>query len=170
MCELLLVTEVQMELTERVRPVRWGILLALTTLVYGFGLGGTFGAAEDSIKNHLKTSAESVLDSAYKGDRVKLTRITSMSWVFFKRAHLHANGLGTTALALCLLLAFGMPRGSEQLKTAASVCIGAGALGYAMFWMFAGLKAPGLASTGAAKESLEWWAIPSSALCFTVWP
>ena len=32
-------------------------------------------------------------------------------------------------------------------------------------WMFAGLKAPGLGSTGAAKESLRLLAIPSSGLC-----
>ena len=27
------------------------------------------------------------------------------------------------------------------------------------------MRAPGLGSTGAAKESLEWLALPSSALC-----
>jgi hypothetical protein len=31
--------------------------------------------------------------------------------------------------------------------------------------MFAGLRAPGLGSTGLAKESLAWLAIPSSGLC-----
>jgi hypothetical protein len=31
--------------------------------------------------------------------------------------------------------------------------------------MFAGMRAPGMGSTGAAKESLAWLAIPSSGLC-----
>ena len=31
--------------------------------------------------------------------------------------------------------------------------------------MLAGLRAPSMGSTGAAKESLQWLAVPSSALC-----
>ena len=42
--------------------------------------------------------------------------------------------------------------------------MGLGSLGYSMFWMLAGMRAPGLGSTGAAKESLEWLAVPTSAL------
>ena len=48
--------------------VRIGILLALLTLLYGFGLGGAFGAFEDNIKGSLEASAISVKDTVYQGD------------------------------------------------------------------------------------------------------
>lgn len=40
--------------------------------------------------------------------------------------------------------------------------LGAGGFGYSVFWMWAGFRAPSLGSTGAAKESLNWLAMPSS--------
>ena len=40
--------------------------------------------------------------------------------------------------------------------------LGLGALGYSAFWLWAGFRAPGLGSTGAAKESLRWLAMPSA--------
>jgi hypothetical protein len=144
-------------------PTRLGILLALLTLVYGFGLGIGFGAAEDWIKGHLKAEAGTVLATVYAGDEVAAKAVVSKSWVYMKRAHLHANGLGTSALALILLLC--CLSGADRLRGLACVGLGAGALGYAAFWMFAGLRAPGLGSTGLAKESLAWLAIPSSGLC-----
>ena len=43
-----------------------------------------------------------------------------------------------------------------------SSLLGFGAFGYSIFWLFAGLRAPGLGGTTAAKESLRWLAMPSS--------
>jgi multisubunit Na+/H+ antiporter MnhB subunit len=37
-----------------------------------------------------------------------------------------------------------------------------GGLGYSLFWMWAGFRAPGLGGTAAAKESLKWLAMPTS--------
>jgi multisubunit Na+/H+ antiporter MnhB subunit len=45
-----------------------------------------------------------------------------------------------------------------------SIALGIGALGYSVFWLWAGFRAPGLGSTGAAKESLAWLAMPSSGI------
>jgi hypothetical protein len=36
---------------------------------------------------------------------------------------------------------------------------------YASFWMIAGFMAPGMGSTGAAKEYLSFLAIPGAGLC-----
>ncbi len=88
------------------QQMKYGIVLALITLCYGFGLGGAFGAFEDNIKGHLKAESKSVLTDVYKGDEGKMKKITSKSWVYFKRAHLHANGLGVIALGLILFLSF----------------------------------------------------------------
>jgi hypothetical protein len=140
-----------------------GVLLALLSLLYGFGLGAAFGAAEDSIKGHLASEAQAVLETAYGGDVAKLEKVRSKSWTYVKRAHLHAAGLGTAALALIGLLA-GLGRAGRFEQVTAGL-LGFGALGYASFWMFAGLAAPGLGSTGAAQEALSWLAIPTSSAC-----
>lgn len=152
-----------METLKPLITVRYGVLLALLTLVYGFGLGITFGVAEDNIKGHLKAEAQAVFETTYSADAAKMKKVTDKSWVYFKRAHLHANGLGTSALAMILLL--GLLPTCPRLKSVTAILLGAGGLGYAMFWMFAGLRAPGLGSTGLAKESLKWLAMPTSFFC-----
>ena len=143
--------------------VRIGIVLALLTLLYGFGLGGAFGAFEDNIKGSLEASATAVKDTVYHGDEAAMKKITAKSWTYMKRAHLHANGLGTAALAIILVLAG--TRASSRVRGVISTALGLGAFGYASFWMFAALTAPALGSTHDAKEALSWLAIPSAGLC-----
>ena len=143
--------------------VRIGIVLALLTLLYGFGLGGTFGVFEDNIKGTLEASAMAVKDTVYQGDEAAMKKITGKSWTYMKRAHLHANGLGTAALAIILVL--GGTRASVTIRRVVSGAIGIGALGYSSVWMFAALTAPALGSTHDAKEALDWLAIPSAGLC-----
>lgn len=148
---------------DRLLGMKIGVFLALLSLLFGFGLGGVFGAAEDSIKGHLEAEAQAVLATVYHGDQAKMDKTLSKSWTYFKRAHLHANGLGTAALAMILLLSCTAAVGRLEQLTAA--LLGGGALGYASFWMFAGLTAPGLGGTGAAKEALQWLAVPTSGAC-----
>jgi hypothetical protein len=143
--------------------VRVGIALALLTLLYGFSLGGAFGAFEDNIKGTLEASAEQVRTTVYQGDEAAMKKITNKSWTYMKRAHLHANGLGTAALALIFVLVG--TRSSVLVSRVVSAALGVGALGYASFWMFAALRAPALGSTHDAKEALGWLAIPSAGLC-----
>ena len=151
------------EIIEKMKVVRIGVLLSLFTLLFGFSLGGLFGAVEDKIKGHLKEKAQAVFDTVYKGDSVKMKKITDKSWVYFKRAHLHANGLGAISLAVILLLMF--MQAAVILKKLTAIFLGLGSLGYPIFWLLAALKAPGLGSTGAAKEALSFLAIPSAGLC-----
>ena len=148
---------------EKLQPMRVGILFAFLTLVFGFGLGGVFGAFEDNIKGHLKAEAQAVFNSQYNGNEEEMKKVLGKSWVYFKRAHLHANGLGTTSLVLIILLSF-LPV-STGIKKITALSLGLGSFGYSLFWMFSGLKAPGVGGTHAAKESLKWLAIPSSGLC-----
>jgi hypothetical protein len=147
----------------RLVAMKVGVFFALLSLLYGFGLGAVFGAAEDSIKAHLKEEGRTVFETAYASDQAKLDAVLSKSWTYIKRAHLHANALGTAALTMILLLAGIAEVG--RLEQATAAMLGIGALGYSSYWMFAGLGAPGLGSTGAAKEALQWYAIPTSGTC-----
>ncbi|MDP6544816.1 MAG: hypothetical protein QGH60_12550 [Phycisphaerae bacterium] len=147
----------------RIKPAKLGTLFALLTILYAFALGAAFGLYEKDVKGHLKAEAEAVKETVYKGDQAKMDKITAKSWVYCKRAHMHAAGLGAIALALIVFMA--VSRTPCFIKFAGSLCIGLGALGYSVFWTLAALTSPGLGSTGDAKEALFWLAQPSAGLC-----
>lgn len=138
------------------------MILALLTLLYGFGLGAAFGTAEDGMKGSLKTSAQEVYETVYKGDKTEMSKVTDKSWTYFKRAYLHANGMGAASLGMIILLSF--LKGQSVMRMITAIGLGAGALGYSLFWLFAGIMAPRLGSTGLAKEALAWLAIPSGGM------
>lgn len=144
------------------KSVRWGILLSTLAIFAGFFLGGLFGAVEDAFKGYLKAEGQQALVSVYKNDQAKMDKVVNKSWTYFKRAHMHAGGIGSASLILSILLA-GL-RGSLQVRQGLSTGLGVGALGYSLFWLLAGMRAPGMGSTGVAKESLNWLAIPSAGL------
>lgn len=139
-----------------------GWVLAFAGLLFAQGLGVAFGAVEDDLKGGLADSASAVIDTVYEGDEAKADKIVSKSWVYYKRAHLHGNAMATTALVLLLLLGF--VQGPKLARQLTAFGLGFGSLGYGLFWLWAGNRAPGLGSTGAAKESLAWLALPSSGL------
>ena len=151
-----------LELPDRaaLRPALPGLALAVLTLLFGFGLGGVFGLNEDAIKSRLSASAAAVQASVYQGDHAAAQAVVAKSWTYMQRAHLHAGSLGTAAAVLTTPAA--LLGASPGVTRAISIGLGAGALGYSVFWMWAGFLAPSLGSTGAAKEALRWLAVPSS--------
>jgi hypothetical protein len=137
-----------------------GLSLAVFTVLFGFALGGLFGLNEALVKDRLAASAAAVTQTVYHGDPAGAEPVVAKSWEYMQRAHLHGGAMGTAAISLIvvLLLIGASPRATRWL----GIALGAGSLGYAVFWIWAGLRAPGLGSTGAAKESLRWLAMPSS--------
>lgn len=150
-----------LEISARLRPALGGLLLGVLTLLYGFGLGVVFGLNEDAIKGRLKASAETVKATAYKGDEAAVKLVLERAWTYMKRAHLHAGGLGVNTIALALLLV-AVGAGAKETFWL-PLALGAGGLGYSIYWMWAGFLAPGLGGTTPAKEALRWLAMPSSA-------
>ncbi len=151
------------DLAVRLRAVRGGLMLSLLTILLGFTLGGVFGAAEDWLKDGLRASAEAVRDTAYGGDASKMQTVVDKSWTYYKRAHMHGGAIGTAALAMSLLLGV-LVASAAALRAVVSAALGAGGLGYTLFWLLAARRAPGLGGTGAAKDSLEWLAVPTAGL------
>lgn len=147
-------------LIARMHTATLGLVLAVLTLLFGQGMGIVFGLNEDAIKSRLKSSAAAVSETVYKGDEAAMKAVQEKSWVYMQRAHLHAGGMGTTALVLIVLV--GMLGVSRLWTRVVGLGLGAGGLGYSVFWMWAGFRAPALGSTGLAKESLKWLAMPSS--------
>jgi len=148
---------------ETIRPFLLASVFAVLTMASSTGFGVAFGAFEDDMKGGLKASADAVVATVYGGDEAKAKAVVDKSWVYYKRAHLHAGALGTEALALILLLA-ALSSVSVRLRQAAALSSALGGLGYGWFWYFAGRAAPALGGTGAAKESLSFLALPSVTL------
>lgn len=154
-------TTTQENFPSRLRDVRWGLLLSLLTILFGFGLGGLFGAIEKTLVGRLEASAQAVKDSVYGGDEAKMKAVVSKSWNYLKRAHLHGGAIGAVGLAATLLIT-ALRRPGRRTRAALSLVLGVGGLGYAVFWLVAGFRAPGLGGTDAAKETLTWLAFPSA--------
>jgi hypothetical protein len=125
--------------------------------------GIAFGAWEDGMKADLRNSGEVVLATVYEGDEAALQKVLDKSWSYYQRAHLHAGSLGASAVALILLLT--LLAVAPRWKAVTAILLGAGGLGYGVYWMLAAQRAPGLGSIGLARESLDWLAIPSSGAC-----
>lgn len=142
------------------RSASVGLLLAILTILFGQGMGIVFGLNEDIIKSRLNADAAEVLGTTYQNDKVASKAVVDKSWNYMQRAHLHAGGMGTTAVAMISVLC--LVGAARMVTTLISLALGAGGLGYSVFWMWAGFRAPSLGSTGAAKESLKWLAMPSS--------
>jgi len=142
------------------RPALAGLLLAVCTLLLGYGLGIAFGLNEEAVKARLKTSALEVRETVYHGDDAAIKTVLDKSWAYMKRAHLHAGGLGAANVGLILLtVLLGVSPGVVRVI---SLGLGAGGFGYSVFWLWAGFRAPAMGGTGLAKESLKWLAMPSS--------
>ncbi|MCC5945644.1 MAG: hypothetical protein JJT94_11975 [Bernardetiaceae bacterium] len=149
-------------MVEKIYDFRWALIMAVLTLIFGFAIGALFGIAEDALKLDLSVRGKSVLSEVYNNDLDKCEAVVKKSWTYYKRAHLHANGLGTSAIALIFIL-LSVKSPILIFRQAVGVLLGVGSLGYSIFWLWAGYRAPLLGSTGLAKESLQWLAIPSVA-------
>lgn len=132
--------------------IKYGVLLAVIAILYGGLMGLSFGCCEESIKKTLNSNAQEAMSTIYQGDQAKADKTVKKSWVYMKRAHLHSQTMGVISIAFSLLIAWLAYPAKAQL--AISLLSGFGSLGYGLFWMLSGYLAPGMGSTGAAKESV----------------
>ena len=143
--------------------VRYGILLSVITLTFGLTMGALLAGLEDNFREHLKAKAEKVLDTRYEGNTQQMERTANRSLGYVRRAHFHGAGLGIATMGLIFVLM--LLSADNRIKKITAICLGFGALGYSTFWLFAGLRAPGMGGTELAVESLNWFAIPMAGLC-----
>jgi hypothetical protein len=152
------------------RPVRFGLLLGLVAVLFGWGLGVVFGLDEHGYRQRFIDDAERnrafyvQKAGSEEGASALIKRIDESAWTYSLRAHMHGGGIGSIAIGCSVVLSLLSVR--PVFKLVASTLLGAGSVGYPVFWLLAGMRAPGLGSTGAAKESLQWLAIPSAGALF----
>ena len=132
--------------------IKYGVLVAMIAILFGGVMGLSFGCCEDTIKGVFKVDAEDALSEVYQSDQAKAEKVIKKSWVYMKRAHLHSQTMGVISIAFSLLVAWLNFPVFAQLVV--SLLSSLGSLGYGVFWLVAGFLAPGMGSTGAAKESV----------------
>jgi len=142
--------------------IRAGAVLALIAVLFGFVLGGLFGLNEDAVKGRLEASGSAVIATVYQGDVAAKDAVVAKSWDYLKRAHMHGGGIGAAALGAIAMIV--LMTGMGTIARLSAVSIGAGAIVYSVFWLLAGFMAPGHGGTDAAKEALEWIAVPGAGL------
>lgn len=132
--------------------IKIGLVLAMIAILFGGSMGLGFGCCEDSFKDTFKENAAAALVEKYDGNQKSADKVAKKAWVYMKRAHLHSQTMGVISIAFSLIAAGLMF--PSILQKGISILGGAGSLGYGLFWLFAGYLAPGMGSTGAAKESV----------------
>lgn len=153
----------KIDIYDSFRNIRLGILFSLLTLLYGFGLVVSFGVFEQDIKEIFTNKAEYVLQSTYQGDEAKMNAGISQAWNQLNNSRLHAFSLGTASLSLCILLAFLSI--NDNMKALVGFLLGAGALGYALFWLWVSIRLPAAGTLLAAKIPIRLLAQLSSGAC-----
>ncbi len=132
--------------------VKYGITLALIAILFGGSLGLSFGCCEEDIKRSLNSSAQAAIADKYKGDSAAVDKVVKKSWIYLKRAHFHSQTMGVISIVFSLIVAW--LQFSPKFQLGISILSGLGSLGYGIFWFVAAALAPGMGSTGAAKESI----------------
>lgn len=133
--------------------IKYGIAVALTSILFGGSMGLSFGCCEESIKTVFNADAQAVLQEKYQGDQAAVDKTVKKAWVYMKRAHLHSQTMGVIAIVFSLLAA--SLQFPPRLQMGISLLSGLGSLGYGIFWLLAGWLAPGMGGTHAAKEAVE---------------
>jgi hypothetical protein len=144
---------------EKMSSVKWGILLAVLTILFGFFLGAAMGGAEEGIKEYWQALAQPGLSTIYQNDPQKITVVINQAWKMLQRAHMHAAAIGTASLILMLVLA--NIRVKVIYKQVGSLLLGLGGLGYSMSWFLVAFRVPVIGNLHATKDAIHLLAAPS---------
>ncbi|MBU0655647.1 MAG: hypothetical protein KJ914_11035 [Gammaproteobacteria bacterium] len=108
--------------------IKVGLLLVLLCLLFGVGMGVTFGVNEDLFKDFI---AQGIAAHPDVHDEKSADKI----WRYAQRAHFHSAGVAAFSLGLLFLVALsGM---AEKFKKLAALLIGCGSFyPFAWFTMF----------------------------------
>ncbi|MEZ8968827.1 hypothetical protein AB4343_18215 [Vibrio breoganii] len=142
----------------KIKPIKIGVLLSLITILFGYGLGCVFGAANSTMKAYFHDQVYVVHASNFDSVKDQDTAF-SKAKDYIKRAHLHSAAMGTASLAT--ILALGFCNISDKKKKVVSTITGLGAAGYGVFvWTLMAFVTP-IIGKSAAHETIAALAIPT---------
>lgn len=126
-------------MNNEIATVRIGLSLIMLSLIFGIGLGVSFGVAEDSIKSYISDGVASHTD-------VHDEKSNSKIWRYAQRSHFHAIGIAAFSIGLVLLIMVSSLK--KNLKTTSSILVGLGGL-YPLSWFTMFILAPSIGRTAA---------------------
>lgn len=121
------------------KAVKIGLFMVMLTLVFGIGMGVTFGVAEDTVKSYI---SEGVALHANVHDDKSNSKI----WRYAQRSHFHATGIAAFSIGLVILIMVSSLK--RSMKSVASVLVGLGGL-YPLSWFSMFILAPSLGRDAA---------------------
>ncbi len=124
---------------EEIKTVRIGLFLVILTLLFGLGLGVSFGVNEGSFKSYITTGVNAHPD-------VHDSKSEDKIWRYAQRAHFHATGIAAFSIGLVILTMFSSLR--AKLKSIAAILIGLGGL-YPLSWLSMFILAPSIGREAA---------------------
>ena len=126
-------------MTHHLVTVKYGLALVMLGLLFGIGLGVTFGVNEDFFQNYVTQgiAAHPQLHDAQSQEKI---------WRYVQRAHFHATGIAAFSIGLLLLVAASSL--TEKFKKTAAVLIGLGGF-YPLSWLSIFILAPSIGSDAA---------------------
>jgi len=129
---------------EAYKPIKLGLALVLLGLLFGIGLGISFGVREEAFEDYIAEgiAAHPEVHDAKSADKI---------WRYAQRAHFHATGIAAFSIGLLLLLS-----GSNMvawLKQLSAALIGLGGL-YPLAWFNMFLTAPAIGRSAAHAHIL----------------
>lgn len=129
---------------KEIKSVKIGLFLVMLTLIFGIGLGISFGIAEDSVKSYISDGVASHVDVHDDKSNEKI-------WRYAQRAHFHATGISAFSIGLVLLIMCSSLK--RKLKTASSILVGFGGL-YPLSWFTMFVLAPSIGRSAAHQHIL----------------
>jgi len=124
---------------EEMSAVKIGLFLVMLTLIFGIGLGVTFGIAEDSVQSYI---ADGIASHADVHDAKSQGKI----WRYAQRAHFHATGISAFCIGLILLIMVSSLK--RKLKTVSSILVGLGGF-YPLSWFTMFILSPSIGRSAA---------------------
>ncbi|MFT5720769.1 MAG: hypothetical protein ACI9W6_001069 [Motiliproteus sp.] len=135
-------------MSQNFEPVRIGVLICISIMLFGIALGVGFGVNEDAFKDMISQGV-----SAFP--QLHDAKSTSKIWRYVQRAHFHA--LGVAAFSMTLILVVALSSLSASRKKVAAILISLGGT-YSFSWFMMFLLSPSMGRHGAHSSFLtEFW-------------
>jgi len=126
------------------KSIKYGLVLVMLGLIFGIGLGVTFGVNEDLFQTYIEQGVAA-------HPEVHDEKSPGKIWRFAQRAHFHATGIAAFSIGLLLLVA--ASRLKEKYKQIAGILIGLGSF-YPLAWFTIFLLAPSIGRDAAHEHPL----------------
>ena len=128
---------------KEMKVVQLGLAFVFVGLLFGVGMGISFGVQEDAFKNYIAEgiAANPTLHDAKSQDKI---------WRYAQRAHFHATGIAAFSLGLIILVMFSTLK--TKLKQVVSILIGLSSF-YPLSWFTMFVLAPSI-GRGPAHEHI----------------